>query len=338
MSCWLPDFSHLYVESAARDYPLTGKLLKRFPKSQRVWIDDYLEVFARSRQNFQMQKRSMKLILAVKKDNFLYAGSNNAQDFGYPNFHYNTLILNCLYNCDYCFLQGMYPSANVVLYVNTEDFFEATRRAVERRADPDTPLYLAISYDTDLLAFESLAHYCRLWIEFCRETPDLLVEIRTKSANYAGLGKLPPHPRAILAWTLSPDEVVRAYEKLTPSLDKRLQAAARAQADGWPVCLCFDPVLRIPNWREAYKQCVEKTFERIDPGRVRNVSVGVFRMNREYFKRMKKSRDDSDILFYPYKSDGNVVTHSTLERREMTGFLKETLEQYIDKEKIALWT
>jgi len=124
----------------------------------------------------------------------------------------------------------MYPSANVVLYVNTEDFFEATRRAVERRADPDTPLYLAISYDTDLLAFESLAHYCRLWIEFCRETPDLLVEIRTKSANYAGLGKLPPHPRAILAWTLSPDEVVRAYEKLTPSLDKRLQAAARAQA------------------------------------------------------------------------------------------------------------
>ena len=61
-------------------------------------------------------------------------------------------------------------------------------------------------------------------------------------------------------------------------------------------------------------------------------------MNRKCFKRLKKSRDDSDILFYHYMSDGNVVTHSTLERREMTCFLKETLEQYIDKEKIALWT
>ena len=31
-------------------------------------------------------------------------------------------MLNCLYDCRYCFLQGMYRSANYVLYVNYEDF------------------------------------------------------------------------------------------------------------------------------------------------------------------------------------------------------------------------
>ena len=338
MNCWLPDFSHLYIESAAREYPLTEALMRRFRRAQHVWINDYRDVFTRNRQSFQLQKRSMKLILAVKKNHMLYAGSNNAQDFGYPNFHYTALILNCLYNCDYCYLQGMFPSANIVLFVNIEDFFDATRKSVEHRADPDTPLFLALSYDTDLPVFESLTNYCRLWIEFSRQMPNLIVEIRTKSANYAAFRKLTPHPRAILAWSLSPDEVTAAYEKLTPPLERRIQAAAKAQDDGWSVRLCFDPVLRIRDWRQAYSRCVETTFKHLDPDRVRDVSVGVFRMNREYFKRIKNSRDDSDILFYPYKSNENVVTHSTGERREMMGFMTKLIERYIEKERISIWT
>ena len=31
-------------------------------------------------------------------------------------------MLNCVYDCRYCFLQGMYRSANYVLFVNYDDF------------------------------------------------------------------------------------------------------------------------------------------------------------------------------------------------------------------------
>ena len=34
-------------------------------------------------------------------------------------------MFNCIYDCDYCYLQGMYPSANIVVFVNHEDFFDA---------------------------------------------------------------------------------------------------------------------------------------------------------------------------------------------------------------------
>ena len=154
-SSWLSNFSHLYVERAALDYSFAQSIITRFPRARIVPIDDYKSIFARPRQHFQIQKRSMKLILAVKKDRFLYPGSGHSQHFNLDNFYYNTLMFNCVYNCDYCYLQGMYPSANVVAFVNTPDYFEATRQAIAERSNIHQPLYVCISYDTDLLAFES---------------------------------------------------------------------------------------------------------------------------------------------------------------------------------------
>ena len=102
MHSWNRQFSHIYIERAARDYPWTKRLLKRFPRAEKIEIRKYGDVFGRRNQNFQLQKRSLNLIVALKHSRFLYPGSANAQDFGYPNFHYNTLVLNCLYNCDNC--------------------------------------------------------------------------------------------------------------------------------------------------------------------------------------------------------------------------------------------
>ena len=122
---FLPDFSHIYVESSAKDYPLTKACLTRFPKAAVVDVQDYKSIFNRPNQDFQIQKKSMKMILAVKKPPFIYKGTGILQDGGFKNFYYNTPILNCLYNCDYCFLQGMYPSANLVVFVNQEEMESA---------------------------------------------------------------------------------------------------------------------------------------------------------------------------------------------------------------------
>ena len=201
---------------------------------------------------------------------------------------HNSLILNCLYNCDYCYLQGIYPSANIVIFVNLQDYFEATRGALAERPDSSTPLYLAISYDTDLLAFESVVPYTREWIEFSRGERDLLIE-------------------------------------------------ARAAEDGWKVRLCFDPVLLIEGWRRIYKRCVEETFARSDPSKVHDLSVGGFRINREQFKRIRKFREDSDILYYPYIRRGNTVAYPAAERDRMIDWMTELLRNYLPAEKIVTW-
>ncbi len=96
-------FSHIYVENGAEHFADAQRLLSRFSQAKTIAIDDYKAVFNRKGQSFQSQKQSMKLILAVKKSNFIYHGSPYAPDFGNPNFYYNALLLNCVYNCDYCY-------------------------------------------------------------------------------------------------------------------------------------------------------------------------------------------------------------------------------------------
>ena len=334
---WLKRFSHIYLEDGVDPYPLTRTILDRLPGAIRVSVSDYKRIFARRGQNFQAQKRSPKLILARKKANWIYPGSQQSQDFGYRNFYYNALMLNCIYNCDYCYLQGMYPSGNLVVFVNEDDFFAATKRAIEGRPFPDEPLYLCISYDTDLLAYENIVPYCERFIEFTRTQDDLLIEIRTKSANWKALADVSPCRRVILAWTLSPGSVAKKYEKPTPGLEHRIRAIKRCLERGWQVRLCFDPVLRIDGWEATYKEFFREVFSALPARSIRDVSLGVFRMNAAFFKRIRNQRSDSDILYYPFESKSSLVSYPEGERREMLGYLEEELAAYLPKEKIETW-
>ena len=335
---WHKRFSHVYLEEGVEAYPLTRVILDRLSNAKLVTVRNYKDVFARSGQNFQLQKRSPKLILARKKDHLIYEGSMASQDFGYRNFYYNSLLLNCVYNCDYCYLQGMYPSGNMVVFVNEEDFFHSTARAIEYRPFPNEPLYLCISYDTDLLAYETVVPYTTRFIEFTREHEDLVIEVRTKSANWRVLEDVVPCDRCILAWTLSPPEIAEKYEKLTPTPDQRIRAIEQCIERGWPVRLCFDPILRVENWKSIYTTFFEDLFKRLPAQKIRDLSLGVFRMNPDYFKRIKKQRTDSDILYYPFESSSSFVSYPVEERREMISFLKDELSRHVSVETIETWT
>lgn len=50
-------FSHIYVEKEAFGYPLTKKILEKFPNSKIIELDTYKEIFSKGNQNFIMQKK-----------------------------------------------------------------------------------------------------------------------------------------------------------------------------------------------------------------------------------------------------------------------------------------
>ena len=164
-----PNFSHIYLENGTVGYPLTQFALSKFPKAKVIKIEHYKDVFNRTGQDFQIQKSSMKLILAKKTKPYLYPASDMVQEYGTPNTFYNTPILNCLYNCDYCFLQGMYPSGNLVVFVNEGDFFNSITNKLKKLNDPSEPMIVSISYNTDLMAMENIMPLASRWIEFTRD-------------------------------------------------------------------------------------------------------------------------------------------------------------------------
>ncbi|WP_411821575.1 radical SAM protein [Leptospira sp. 'Mane'] len=325
-------FSHIYIEEEVEDHFRTVQILEKFKSAERIKIKHYKDVFNKRGQNFRIQKLSPKLILAKKKDQYLYPGSDFSPNFDHPQFYYNTLALNCLYDCDYCYLQGMFPSGNIVLFVNWEDFFQSTDEFLEKHGN----LYLALSYDTDLLATEAFFPATKAWIEFAESRQNLILEIRTKSGNYQTLAGMRPIPNVILAWTISPEIISKQVEKKTAPLDARIQSLKKASEDGWNVRICLDPILREPDWKDTYSDLVLKLRENLNPDKIMDISVGSFRMNADFLKNMQSLRQDTALLYYPFQKKDGVVSYSESENEQMVHWIRSLLSGWIIDAKIKL--
>lgn len=273
----------VYATREALDHPEAAPILARLRPSHVTVVADAAALFNRPGQRFEIQKRRPRFILAVKRGTFLYEGSERVQSFGADRpVHYLDVVRNCLYDCDYCFLQGMHRSANILVHVNRGDYLEALDDAVARLGG----LYLSISYVTDLLGFESQLGMTERWIAAIRSRPAVEMEIRTKSDGYGRLASLEPLPNVILTWSVSPDEVAREHESGTAAFQQRLFDASRAARRGWRVRLCFDPVIVTPDWRDRYARALDAVARRLPDGSVEALSFGVFRMHPDFLARL----------------------------------------------------
>lgn len=326
-----PAFSHIYVEKAARDNPRTGRILSSFPEAAVIEIDHYKDVFCRSGQDYVLQSRSQKLIIAEKKGTLLYRGAPVCQNFGNEYFYYASCMMNCIYDCEYCYLKGMYPSGNLVIFVNLEDFFAEVREILLRH-----PVYLCVSYDTDLMAMEAVAGYAGEWTRFVKERENLTIEVRTKCANRQFFERTEQALGVIFAFTLSPQEIIDACEHGTPSLESRISCAALAMKRGFAVRLCFDPMLYCPGWEKYYDKMLSRVFEEIDMERVQDVSVGTFRISKDYLKKMRKCEPFSAAAQFPYQNDHGVCRYDRELSAKMEGFLTGRLRERVPEGKIFL--
>ena len=335
-----PFFSHIYVERAVREHPRTRRILRRFPDAHIIIIDHYKDVFCRKGQNPVLQQQSQNLILGAKQGNLIYQGAPVCQSFGNEHFYYTSCVMNCIYDCEYCYLKGMYPSGNIVVFVNLEDIFEEVRIRLQEHA-----MYLCISYDTDLMAMESITGYVKEWIDFAKSLadpapstpPPLKIEIRTKSADSLFWQRHTPVPGIIYAVTLSPQAVIDACEHKTPSLHQRLVSVKEAIRQGFAVRLCFDPMIYCKDWEQQYARMLQQVFETVDPDKLEDVSVGTFRVSQDYLKKMRKNRPASAVVQFPYQNDNGVYHYSRKMTEQMEHFLVDNLTGKLPKEKIFLW-
>ena len=145
--------------------------------------DHYKDVFCRSRQDYVRQHAAQNLILAAKHGELLYPGAPVCQNFGNEHFYYTSCVMNCVFDCEYCYLKGMYPSANLVVFVNLEDIFCGSGK----RDLPRTRSTCACPTTRILLALEHLTGYAARWIEFVRRMNTggqrLRIELRTKGTG-----------------------------------------------------------------------------------------------------------------------------------------------------------
>jgi spore photoproduct lyase len=323
----------VYIEKQIAAHHAVPAVLKRLGNPQVVEINHYKELLNQTSSDWRLQKQVQKIILAKRTDNFYYKGSSVTSHFGYKHFYYNTLALNCVFDCDYCYLQGMFNTPHLVMFLNNEDFIDATMQLLKRI---DAPVYFAISYDTDLLAIENIYPYCKEWIHFSQQQKKLTIEIRTKSAYIKPLVESAPGDNVIIAYTLSPQEVVRWHELQTPPLLSRIKAIKAVLAQGWRVRICIDPILLVPEWKQAYLNLFELMQQHFDLPQIDSFSLGVFRMNQDFLKRIRQQRSDTAVLFGNFEKQGDIVSYPRYIKEAMLHEISNIIRHYASDAKIYM--
>jgi spore photoproduct lyase len=327
--------SHIYVEKKVQHHVRTQKILEKIPSGKVVLIDHYKDVFCRKRQRVSLQNESPALILAAKEGRLIYEGAPVCQSFGNEFFYYTSCVMNCIYNCEYCYLKGMYPSGNIVIFVNLEDIFREVEEILTKH-----PVYLCVSYDTDLMALENLTGFVDEWIHFAQNHDDLRIEVRTKCGRndlWERWQPLLPQKNVIFSFTISPQKVVEQYEHRTASLTQRLACARTAMEKHFPVRLCFDPMIYCPDWRTEYERMMNQVEETIDLKRLYDVSVGSFRISQDYLKKLRREMSGSAVVQFPFENEGGVYRYPRRLMEEMENMVVKRLEKSLPAEKIFRW-
>lgn len=320
----------LYIEQNMLGHPRVDAIRARFPEARTIVCGRYGEVFNPKAQNFRLQKRRPALILAEKYHRFVLTAPDGYGIGGQRNFYFSHM-LNCLYDCRYCFLQGMYRSAHYVLFVNYEDFQDEIRSHC--RQYPDKAVHFFSGYDCDSLALEPVTGFAREFLPVFAELPNAWLELRTKSTQIRSLLETPSWDRCIVAFSLSPDAVATRIEAKAPSLQRRLEALAKVQRQGWPLGLRFDPLIYHADYKKHYRQLFEQVFARIDRTRLHSVSLGVFRLPEAYFKTIRKLYPEQKLFAGPLANRQGMMAYGSELEQEMMHYCREQLLQYIPEDR-----
>ncbi|RLA12069.1 MAG: DNA photolyase [Gammaproteobacteria bacterium] len=323
--------STIYIEQAIADHPRLTSLLERYPKAAQVSCERYGEVFNRKAQNFRLQKLKPSLIAARKHQGRLLPSPPEYR-IGEGAGYYFSHLLNCLYDCRYCFLQGMYRSAHYVWFLNYEEFAQDIRELVAQG-----PSWFYSGYDCDSLALDPVTGFADFALDLFADLPaHARLELRTKSTQIRSLLAREPLQNVVTAFSFTPAAVGNALELKVPAIEKRVAAMVKLQQAGWPVGLRLDPLIYTRDYEEQYRQLFKTLFESVDQplnaDALHSVSLGAFRLPKGYFESMRKLYPQEVLFAGPLETRGGMVSYQPELEQQMVERVEALLLDYIPAE------
>lgn len=321
----------IYIEKNIIDHPRTKSILSKFKKARCIEIDRYSEIFNKRNQNFRTQKKNPALILAYKHDGFVLPTPEGFGIGGTKNYYFSHMY-NCIYDCRYCFLQGMYSSANYVVFVNFEDFDVQIKKVIEENIS--NKLTFFSGYDCDSLALENITDFAKHIIPLFEKYPGVDIEFRTKSTQIKPFSSIEPLDNFVIAYSLMPDVMSKSLDNKTPSVQKRIEAMSSLASKGWKIGLRFDPLIHGKNWKSLYEELINKVFNSIPKESIHSVSFGSLRFPKEMFKDIIKLYPDEILFSGPLSQKKEIVSYDNNIEEEMTKFCEDLTRRYISESNI----
>ncbi len=323
----------IYIEQQIAENIITKRIIEKLKPKNIISCNHYKEIFNLKKQNFRVQKNKPSMILAKKNKNFLLETPKKFTIGGKKNYYFSHMY-NCIFDCQYCYLQGMFNSANYVIFVNYESFVREIEKKM--RENPEEDVYFFSGYTCDSLALENTTNFADYFIKFFNKFNKGFLEFRTKSCQIQEFLKMNAVKNIIFAWSLNPDQIIIKYEHKTPDLKKRIDSIISMQKRSWNIGLRFDPIIFDKDFEKVYDNFFDYVFQRLDIKLIHSVTLGNFRLPNSYKKTFEKNSFKNEIFYNTNTSKNNALSDQDNISNYIMDFCIKKISKYLDNEKLFI--
>ena len=322
----------IYIENQIKDHHRTKKILSKFKKKiDIIYCDHYGEIFNIKSQNFRIQKKKPALVLAKKEGKKLHNIPKTFSIGGKKNYYFSHM-LNCIYDCEYCFLQGKHMSAHYILFVNYEDFDLEIKKKVKQNYLEKS--YFFSGYDCDSLALDGITNFVDHFFPIFKKNKNAILELRTKSTQIHKILKHKPISNCIIAFSFTPENISKLIEHKVPSVKNRIKAMKQLANIGWKIGLRFDPIIPACNFAKIYDKLFQNIASNIPEESIHSISFGMMRFPKKMFKKMTKENSNKRLFSQPFENRNGIFSYNKKLENKVENIILKKLKKYMKKAPI----
>ena len=248
-------------------------------------------------------------------------------------------VKNCGFDCSYCSIQSFYYDDKIYVDGNLEQKLKLLK------LDPTKRYHIGTGQSSDSLMWGNRSGLLEKLFDFATHHRNVILELKTKSANTAELLQLEIPPNVIITWSLNTLTIIANEEHHTASLEQRLLAAKRVEERGNLIGFHFHPMVIYPDYRNDYRQIAEKIQQDFNPQLVAMISLGTLTFIKPVLKQLRQRLLPSKILQMPFEEIAGKYSYPLAQKEELFStffqhFSAEWKQQvffYLCMEDPSLW-
>lgn len=289
----------IYIEKEIAELAYTRHILAKFSGTKKEVVEDINKLIKEHKKELY-DKKTQPLLLAKQRGRFLEKCPGTKEHIC-CNYYTLNIAVGCPFDCTYCFLQSYTTNPFYTVYVNLEDMLAELREKIPT----SRKIRIGTGEFTDSLALEEFTDFAKIYVpQILKLSPNIILELKTKSANISWLKDIGFQEQLVIAWSVNPPEIVASDEKYAAQLSERINAAKQAISLGYKIALHFDPIIYGKDWANKYQEVIGLLKNNLDPKKIYWLSLGILRFTPSLKPIIEKKFPNSTIVygeFFPGK-------------------------------------
>lgn len=234
-------------------------------------------------------------------------------------------VMNCGFECTYCSIQSFYHGEEIVFQGN----FKEKLQKIE--IDPNRTYHIGTGQASDSLLWGNKENVLGDLFEWAERHPNVILELKTKSANIRHLLDHPVPKNVIATWSLNAPTIAKNEEHRTASTSARISAARRVADKGVIVGFHFHPIVQFNGWDKEYPELISQLTEQFTPEEVALVSLGTLTFIKPVMKQLRDRKQKSKILQMPMEDAAGKFSYPIEQKEKFFKYIYDCFKPWHDK-------